>query len=250
MGNAQASGALAHRDAAHRLKLPNRHRLQGASKAFPLRPSALEARDSALLQAFAFELTQGRENCKLEPAARGIQIQTFFQRDEWNVQRLKILQHRQEVFQVSSDSIQRPAHNDLDPRAASIKKKPVKTRPAILRPTHFVGVFGINTPAPRLAVATELKELVFAGLGAVGGAHARVDSRLHGKIRRVALVVWNDLDGHLVLPAQSAIPGWSQEACREKMEQFGRVDLGCPEGDQWVIGLWDGVRVTHIEAPT
>ena len=108
------------------------------------------------------------------------QIQTFLQRNEWNVQRLQILEHRQEMFQVAPDSIESPAHNDLDPRAASIKKKPVKTRPAILRPAHLVGVFRMDSPAPRLAVATELEELVFAGLGAVGGADAGVDSGLHG----------------------------------------------------------------------
>ena len=68
-GNAQALGALAHRDSLHGFELPNRHRLRGAPKAFPLRPSALEARDSALLQALAFELTQGCENCELEPSA-------------------------------------------------------------------------------------------------------------------------------------------------------------------------------------
>ena len=84
------------------------------------------------------------------------------------------------MFQVSSDSIQRPAHDNLDPRAASIKKKPVKTRPAILRPAHLVGVFRMDGPAPRLAVATELEELVFARLGAVGGADAGVNSGLHG----------------------------------------------------------------------
>ena len=39
------------------------------AKAFPLRPSSLEARNGALLQALAFELAQGRENCELEPAA-------------------------------------------------------------------------------------------------------------------------------------------------------------------------------------
>ena len=68
-GNAEAPGTLAHRDSLHRLELRNGNRLRRPPKAFPLRPSALEARDGALLQALAFELTQGRENCELEPAA-------------------------------------------------------------------------------------------------------------------------------------------------------------------------------------
>ena len=179
-GNAQAPGALAHRDSPHRFELPNRHRLRGPSKALPLRPSALEARDRALLQSLAFELTQGCENCELEPAAGGAKIQTLLQRNEWNVQRLKVLEHRQEMFQIAPDSIERPAHDNLDSRSTGVEKKPIKTGPAILRPTHLVGVFSMNSPAPRLAVATELEELVFARLRAVGGADARVDRGLHG----------------------------------------------------------------------
>ena len=154
---------------------------EGRPRRFPCARARCEASDRALLQSLAFELTQRREDCELKPAAGGSQVQTFLQGNEWNVQRLQILEHRQEMFQVAPDSIERPAHNDLDPRAASIKKKPVKTRPAILRPAHLVGVFSIDNPAPRLAVATELEELVFAGLGTVGGADARVDRGLHGK---------------------------------------------------------------------
>ena len=162
---------------------------EGRPKALALRPSALEARNGALLQSLAFELAQRREDCELEPAAGGAKIQTFLQRHEWNVQRLKILEHRQQMFQVAPDSIESPAHNHLDPRATSIEKQPIKTRPAILRPAHLVGVFRMDGPAPRLAVATELEELVLAGLGAVGGADAGVDSGLHGKIPRRVTVV-------------------------------------------------------------
>ena len=84
------------------------------------------------------------------------------------------------MFQVSPDSIECPAHDNLDPRSTGVEKKSIKTRPAILRPAHLVGVFRMDGPAPRLAVATELEELVFARLRAVGGADAGVDSGLHG----------------------------------------------------------------------
>ena len=149
---------------------------QGASPA----PERAQARDGALLQSLAFELAQGRENCELEPAAGGAKYPDFLQRNEWDVQGLEILQHRHEMFQITPDSIQRPAHSDLDIRTTSIEKKPIKTRPAILRPAHLVGVFRIDIPAPRLAVSTELEELVFARLRTVGGADAGVDSGLHG----------------------------------------------------------------------
>ena len=131
------------------------------------------------------------------------------------------------MFQVASDSIQSPAHNDLDPRAASIKKKPVKTGPAILRPAHFIGVFSINSPAPRLAVATEFEELVFARLGAVRSADAGVDSGLHGSTAlplsfgMILTVILSSLR-----KARSAVG--DQEVCRRNETGLLRAGQGCP----------------------
>ena len=116
----------------------------------------------------------------MESPAGGAEVQAFLQRHERNVQRLEILEHRQEMFQIPSNPIERPAHDYVDSRSPGVEQQSIQARPAILRPAHFIRVFGMNNPAPRLAVATELEELVLAGLGAVGGAHAGVERDLHG----------------------------------------------------------------------
>ena len=249
-GNAQAPGTLAHRDSVHRLELRNGNWVRRPPKAFPLRPSTLEARDRALLQALAFELTQGRENCELEPAAGGAKIQTFFEGNEWNVQRLEILEHRQQMFQIASDSIESPAHNDLDPRAASIKKKPVKTWPAILRPAHLVGVFRMDGPAPRLAVATELEELVFARLRTIGGADAGVDSGLHGNTAFTFEVIRSPSQSMILTVILSSLRKARSAVEYKKRAARNRDPLCCVPAqdvlkcDQQVIGFWDSESST------
>ena len=149
-------------------------------QALPLRPSALKARNGPLSQPLAFELAQRGEDCELEPAAGGAEVQALLQRHERNVQRLEILEHRQKVFQIPSDPIERPAHHDVDFRSPGVEQQSIQTRPAVLRPAHLVRVFSMNNPAPRVAVATELEELVLAGLGSVGSADAGVDGGPHG----------------------------------------------------------------------
>ena len=175
------------------------------------------------LQSLAFELAQCREDCELEPTAGGAEVQALLQRNEWNVQRLEILEHRQEVFQIPPDSIERPAHHNVDFRSPGVEKQPIQTRPAILRPAHFVGVFSMNDPAPRLAVATELEELVLAGLGSVGGADAGVDRGLHGNTAASfpgALPVSFGMILTVILSSlrYARIRGGVQETCRSKRD--------------------------------
>jgi hypothetical protein len=73
-GDSEALGARAHGDFPDGVKLRKGRRLQGTSKALPLRSSPCEARDGALLQSVAFELAQGGENCELEPSAGGPEV--------------------------------------------------------------------------------------------------------------------------------------------------------------------------------
>jgi hypothetical protein len=135
--------------------------LGGTPETLPLSPSTLETRNGALSQPLALELAQCGENCELESPAGGAEVQTFLQRHERNVQRLEILEHRQKVFQIPANPIQGPAHDYLEPRATCLEEQPIKAWPPILHAADFVGVFGVNAPAPRFAVATELEELVF-----------------------------------------------------------------------------------------
>ena len=48
--------------------------------------------------------------------------------------RLKILEHRQEVFQIPADSIQGPADDDLEPRPTGVEQQSIETWPAVLCP--------------------------------------------------------------------------------------------------------------------
>jgi hypothetical protein len=84
------------------------------------------------------------------------------------------------VFQVPANPIQGPAHNYVESRSAGVEEEAIETWSSVLRSAHFVGVFSVDDPAPRVAVATELEELVLAGLGSVEGADAGVDGGLHG----------------------------------------------------------------------
>jgi hypothetical protein len=61
--------------------------------------------------------TQGFDiTCLAEPGPGPLQ------RHERNVQRLEILEHRKQVPQVSSDPIQGPAHNHVEPRATCLEQ--------------------------------------------------------------------------------------------------------------------------------
>ena len=224
---------------------PSGHRLRRTPEALPLRSSALETCNSALSQPLAFELAQCGENCELEPPAGGAEVQALLQRHERNVQRLEILEHRQEMFQIPSDSIERPAHHYVDFRSPRVEQQSIQTRPAVLRPAHLVGVFGMNNPAPRLAVATELEELVLAGLGSVGGADAGVDRGLHGNTAASfpgALPLSFGMILTVILSSlrYARIRGGSTRSVPEQTRSVGGVPAwNVLKGDQRVIGLWD-----------
>ena len=153
-GNAQAPGTLAHRDSLHRLELPNRHRLRRPPKALSLRPSALEARDGALLQALAFELTQGRENCELEPAAGRAKIQTFLQRNEWDVQRLKSSSAARRCFK--SRPIRSRAQHTTTWTLARRASRRSRSRPG--RQSLPTGCLPVDIPRPAGELQLALRE--------------------------------------------------------------------------------------------
>ncbi len=97
-GYAKVLCTLADGDALDRFELIKWHRLRRTPKALPLRESPLQPCDGPLPQSFAFELTQGRKDCELEPTAGGPEVQAFLQRYKRNVQRLPILEHRQQML--------------------------------------------------------------------------------------------------------------------------------------------------------
>ena len=224
---------------------PTRHRLRWTPQTLPLRSSALKARNSALSQPLAFELAQCGENCELESPAGGAEVQALLQRHERDVQRLEILEHRQEMFQIPADSIERPAHHYVDFRSPRVEQQSIQTRPAVLRPAHLVGVFSMNNPAPRVAVATELEELVLAGLGSVGGADAGVDCDLHGNTAAGfpgALLLSFGMILTVILSSlrYARIRGGSTRSVPEQTRSVGGVPAwNVLKRDQRVIGFWD-----------
>ncbi len=118
---AEALRAQAHRNALDRFKLLVWHRLRWAPESFPLRPSALQSGNSALLQSLTFERAQCGQDCELKPSAGRPEIQALLQRDKRNVQGLQILEHGQKMFQIPSNPIQGPAHDHLNDDLPSIR---------------------------------------------------------------------------------------------------------------------------------
>jgi hypothetical protein len=155
------------------------------------------------------------------------------------------LEHRQEMFEIPSDPIERPADDDVDSRSPSIEQQSIQPRPPILRPAHFIRVFSMNNPAPRLAVATELEELVLAGLGSVGGAHAGVDRGLHGNTAasfQGALPVSCGMILTVILSSlrYARIRGGSTRTVPSKRDPLAACRRGnVLKRDQRVIGFWD-----------
>ena len=186
----------------------------------------------------------------MESSAGGAEVQALLQRHKRNVQRLEILEHRQKVFQIPADSIQGPADNDLDSRPTGVEQQSIQPRPAVLRPAHLVRVFSMNNPAPRVAVATELEELVLAGLGSVGSAHAGVDGSPHGNTAESfpgALPLSFGMILTVILPSlrYARIRGGSTRSVPEQTRSVGGVPAwNVLKRDQRVIGFWDsdGIR--------
>ena len=71
----------------------------------------------------ATELRAAGIAVRSRPALAEPRSRPSFNKTNGAVQRLEILQHHQEMFQVASDSIDCPAHDNLDPRSTGIKKK-------------------------------------------------------------------------------------------------------------------------------
>src|SRR6476646_2878743 len=103
----------------------------------------------------------------------------------------------------------------------------------------------MNNPSPRVAVPTELEELVLAGLRSVGGADARVDRGLHGSTAAsvpgglhlsfgmILTVILSSLR-HARIRGEStrSVPGSNKMVCGVPVPDV----LEC---DQRMIGLWD-----------
>ena len=148
--------------------------------ALSLRPRALETCNSPLSQPLAFKLAQCGEDCELQSSARRAEVQTFLQRNKRNVQRLEILEDRQEMFQ--SRPIRSSAQHTTTLIFARRASSSNRSRPGRRSFAPLISsVYSAWMIQPlRLAVATELEELVLAGLGSVGRADAGVDGGLHG----------------------------------------------------------------------
>ena len=149
------------------------------------------------------------------------------------------------MFEIPADPIERPAHHYVDFRSPRVEQQSIQTRPAILRSAHFVGVFGMNNPAPRVAVAPEFEELVLAGLRSVGGADAGVECDPHGNTAAslpAALLLSFGVILTLILSSLRYAPirGGSTRSVPLTSRSVGGVPArNVLKRDQRVIGSWD-----------
>ena len=171
----------AHRESFHRFEPFSRHRLRRTPQSFPLRPSALEARNGCALST---------ARARTDSGPRELRVGVV----RWRSRGPSLPSATRMGCSATGDSRARPGGAlrsrpirssaqhapHVDFRSPGVEEQSIQARPAILCPAHLVGVFSIDNPAPRVAVATELEELVLAGLGSVGSADASVDRGLHG----------------------------------------------------------------------
>jgi hypothetical protein len=142
-----------------------------------LRSGALQARPDSLCNSIPLELTDRREDVKLEPSGWGRGIDPFTQRHEANSERLEIVQQRNEMSEIAAEAIEPPANKHIKPTAPRVGEHLIKGRASILGSAetsiHELG----SGPTPGLNVTPKFDQLVFAGL--VSGADPSVDRRLH-----------------------------------------------------------------------
>src|SRR5713101_5221755 len=102
-----------------------------------------EASPDPLRDSGAFKFGQGGQNVELQFSRGRRAIDALAQTHERDAHRLKLLEQRDEMFQVAAEAIESPAHDDVKLPAARIDDEAIERRPAVLRPAHAaVNVLG------------------------------------------------------------------------------------------------------------
>ena len=78
------------------------------------------------------KLGQGREDMQLQPPCWRRAIDSLIERHKSHAQRVHLIKQGHEVAQASTQSVQPPADDDIDPPAADILHEGIQSPPAIL----------------------------------------------------------------------------------------------------------------------
>src|SRR5262245_59143615 len=84
-------------------------RTWGSTEPLPLRPGALQARQYPLPNAFSLELRDGAQDVHLQLAGGRCCVDALRQADERNPERLQLVEQRNQVLQIATESIEPPA---------------------------------------------------------------------------------------------------------------------------------------------
>jgi hypothetical protein len=116
-----------------------------------------QPRHYALANPFPLELRQSRQNVKLQLARRRGAVNVLAQTDESHADMIQLFEHRHQVAQVASQSIQPPAHEHIKASTLGIREQRIEGRSSILR-TADAGIDVFSCPPPAsLAVAPKLQ---------------------------------------------------------------------------------------------
>ena len=85
-----------------------------------------------LRDASPFEFRESREDVQLQPPCGRRAIYSLVERHEGHTQRVHLIEQGDEVPQASTQAVQTPADDHIDPPAADILHKGIQGPPAIL----------------------------------------------------------------------------------------------------------------------
>jgi hypothetical protein len=136
-----------------------------------------ESRYDTLLYASPLELGDRSQDVQLELARWCRGVDAFSETDEGDTECLKVIEQRNQVFEVAAEPIEAPAHEHVGLPTPSIGNELVESWPLVLR-TADATVYVLDcAPATSLNVAPKLLKLILGLL--VEGRDASVDCRFH-----------------------------------------------------------------------
>jgi len=91
-------------------------------------------------------------------------VDAFVEAYKGDPEALKIFQERDEMFQISAESVESPAHDDIKPPTSCVSDQLIEGRSAVFG-TANAGIHILaGGPSARFNVLTEFSELVFCRL--------------------------------------------------------------------------------------
>jgi hypothetical protein len=96
-------------------------------------PARSASRSHALLNPSAFKLGDRRQDVQLERAGWRRRVDAFGQADERDAERAQLVEHRDEVAEIATKSVQAPDDQNIEPPPPRVSHHRVECWPALLR---------------------------------------------------------------------------------------------------------------------